>query len=98
MKIHRKFWHFDSFLAPVEIGNIVTFTGEIVYTVDSLIQVSIAANVLTPGKKEATTNIFHFTFSTSTPLDKNVFPFSYEESMRYVDGRRKVLKLKKKDM
>jgi acyl-CoA hydrolase len=85
------------FLAPVEIGNLLTFTGEVVYSDDSVVQVSVAADVVNPGMKlsdrSVTTNVFHFTFSTGNPITKKVIPYSYEDSLRFVDGRRRAMKL-----
>lgn len=85
------------FLAPVEIGSILTFTGEVVYNEGKAVQVAVAADVINadirnPGKKVATTNVFHFTFVTAEPSPSKVVPFSYEETLRFIDGRRKMYK------
>ena len=84
-------------MAPVEIGSILTFTGEVVYNEGKAVQVAVAADVINadirnPGKKVATTNVFHFTFVTAEPSPSKVVPFSYEETLRFIDGRRKMYK------
>eukprot|EP01116_Phalansterium_solitarium_P001825 TRINITY_DN11644_c0_g1_i1.p1 TRINITY_DN11644_c0_g1~~TRINITY_DN11644_c0_g1_i1.p1 ORF type:complete len:454 (-),score=128.72 TRINITY_DN11644_c0_g1_i1:179-1540(-) len=88
-----------SFLAAGNIGDVSQFTSEIVYTDDKGIQVSVAADVLTPapeepnGVRRTRTTTFHFTFVRPEGFTRRVVPFSYEDAMKFVHGRRLMLKL-----
>ena len=85
------FTYFARFLAPVEIGDIVTFTGEVTYNTEKALQVSVAADVINPKTQSTTTtNVFNFTFAAPQELNKKVVPYSYEEAMRFIEGRRKM--------
>jgi acyl-coenzyme A thioesterase 9 len=89
------------FIAPVEIGDIVTFTSEVVFTTDTAIQVSVAADVINAQtQKTTTTNVFQYTFTKADGFNigKKVVPHSYEEAMRFVEGRRKVTRSKVDEM
>lgn len=80
-----------TFVAPVSIGDIVCFTSEVVFTDNDYIQVSVAADVISPQTKERkTTNVFHFTF-LSRGNKKKVYPYSYEDAIKMADGRRKMI-------
>jgi len=52
----------------------------------------VAADVINPTKEKKTTNIFHFTFTCPTVIHKKVIPYSYEEAMKMMDGRRHMKK------
>ena len=81
------------FRCPVEIGSILNFTSQVMYT-DPLesgyFQVSVTAEVIHPvTQARTTTNVFHYTFRSKdgapVPL---VFPKSYAGAMRYLHGSR----------
>jgi hypothetical protein len=58
------------------------------------LQVSVAAVVLNPiAQTQVTTNVFHLSFAYDRPLKKKIMPNSYEEAMKYVEGRRVLMKL-----
>ena len=83
------------FRKPVNIGSLLSLTSQVVYCPGSpsrAIQIKVKADVIDPiqGTKD-TTNTFHFTFRTlddTLPLPR-VMPRSYDESMRYIEGRRR---------
>uniref|UniRef100_A0A224YIT7 Acyl coenzyme a thioesterase 9 mitochondrial n=1 Tax=Rhipicephalus zambeziensis TaxID=60191 RepID=A0A224YIT7_9ACAR len=78
------------FRKPVELGSLLHYESQVVYTQDNFVQVNVNATVIKPGggKKEIT-NVFHFTFSLDgdNPAPR-VIPRSYPESMLYIEGKR----------
>ena len=78
------------FRCPVEIGDILEFKAQVVYTTGPYMQVSVSAMTLDSGSgtKRETTNLFQFTFSSPDSEPPEVLPKSYSESMRYVFGLR----------
>ncbi|KAI9101336.1 HotDog domain-containing protein [Phlyctochytrium arcticum] len=80
------------FKKPVHVGSLLSLTSQVVYSAGSpskSIQVKVRADVVDPIKDEnSTTNTFHFTFTTDGTLPR-IMPRSYDESMRYIEGRRK---------
>ncbi|KAI8904755.1 HotDog domain-containing protein [Gorgonomyces haynaldii] len=90
--VHFKAMDEVSFWKPVSIGSLLSLTAQVVYTSDASksVQVTVIADVLDvqqPHKRE-TTNIFHMTFEADGPVPK-ILPQSYEESMKYIDGKRR---------
>lgn len=90
---HRpKAYHTDDiwFRRPVELGSLLHYEAQVVYTRDNFMQLSVNATVIKPaeGTKEIT-NVFHFTFhfDEKKPAPR-VIPRSYPESMMYIEGRR----------
>jgi len=82
-----------AFLEPVEIGQVVTFSSKVVYSTENAVEVSVAADVIDPkSNARKTTNVFQFTF-LCPDLKKKVIPFSYEDCLNYITGRRNVLKI-----
>ncbi|TPX58243.1 hypothetical protein PhCBS80983_g03271 [Powellomyces hirtus] len=81
-----------SFQKPVHVSDLLNLTSQVVYASggDSRsFQVKVRADVLDPIKAEqSTTNTFHFTFASDDPVPR-IMPRSYDESMRYIDGKRK---------
>jgi len=78
------------FRKPVEIGSLLYFSSQVVYTQGSKLQVRVNASVVDPiSDVQDTTNVFHFTFATrSTTPVRRIFPKTYSESMLYLDGKR----------
>ncbi|PVD18341.1 hypothetical protein C0Q70_20890 [Pomacea canaliculata] len=66
------------FLQPVEIGSLLFFSSEIVYTEGSLMQVRVHAEVLDilTGSRN-TTNYFYFVFDSNNPNMPQVIPRTY---------------------
>jgi len=83
------------FLEPVSIGDIASFKSEVVYTQDNMVQIAVTADVILPESHTTkTTNIFHISFSFPQVKEvKKIVPSSYEEVIKYVDGRRRLLKI-----
>eukprot|EP01125_Pyxidicula_operculata_P020530 TRINITY_DN7606_c0_g1_i3.p3 TRINITY_DN7606_c0_g1~~TRINITY_DN7606_c0_g1_i3.p3 ORF type:complete len:159 (+),score=21.70 TRINITY_DN7606_c0_g1_i3:1342-1818(+) len=84
-----------SFVKPVSIGSILSLKAQVVYvdTVRNNLQVEVVAEVIKPEeRKRDLTNTFSFTFNvpdlTGGPL-KPLLPVTYEQSLRYFDGKRK---------
>ncbi len=77
----------NQFHKPVEIGSILKLTSQIIYTGRTTLQVRVEAEVLNPalGTSE-TTNVFHFAFSA--PVPAIILPKTYEEFIRYLEGKR----------
>lgn len=101
---HRRPWflrvdQFD-FIEPVEIGSIVSFNGQITYTGHTSFVIEVTVEVVNPrtGKKH-TTNISNYTFvavddcARPIPVPK-VYPHSYEEGLRYLDGAKRYKRAK----
>jgi len=93
---HAEFRSLDDtrFIVPVEIGSIVIFSAQIVYTrklsndsATSAVQVQVVAEVLTPAtSKRATTNTFQFSYFA--PFCHHVMPKTYQDAMSYLEGKR----------
>lgn len=87
-----KAYHTDDiwFRRSVELGSLLHYEAQVVYTRDNFMQLSVNATVIKPieGTKEIT-NVFHFTFHLDgdKPAPR-VVPRSYPESMMYIEGRR----------
>lgn len=87
-----KTYHTDDiwFRKPVELGSLLHYESQVVYTQDNFVQVNVNATVIKPdvGTKEIT-NVFHFTFCLDGehPAPR-VIPRSYPESMLYIEGKR----------
>lgn len=87
-----KTYHTDDiwFRKPVELGSLLHYDSQVVYTQDNFVQVNVNATVIKPeiGTKEIT-NVFHFTFCLDgeNPAPR-VIPRSYPESMLYIEGKR----------
>lgn len=77
----------NSFLKPVEIGSVVTFTATIVYAEGESCTVQVNVEVLHPetGKTE-TTNIFYFSFGI--PVQQKIVPETYHEAIMFLEGKR----------
>lgn len=90
--------HFD-FIKPVEIGSLVRFTGQVVYTGKTSYIVEVVTEVINPRTSEAdVTNVSHFTFvamKNNKPVEVlPIYPVTYAEGLKYLDGRRRYLQAK----
>jgi acyl-coenzyme A thioesterase 9 len=77
-----------SFQKPVEIGSILVFDAQVIYTAAKALCVRVTAESLNlaQGSGELCTT-FYFTFTcVSVPP---VIPKSYEEVLLYIEGRRR---------
>ncbi|XP_020904436.1 acyl-coenzyme A thioesterase 9, mitochondrial [Exaiptasia diaphana] len=85
------------FRKGVEMGSILEFTSQVVYTPPQptkRFQIMTVADVIQPstGERE-TTNIFYYTFESENEV-RSVAPRSYAEAMRYIAGKRRYVKCK----
>ena len=80
------------FYEPVEIGSILSFTGQVIYTSPRALMVEVTVEVIDPASGiTEVTNVSYFTF---TVLDKagnslkinQVLPETYDEGLKYLDG------------
>ncbi|GAB6025161.1 Acyl-coenzyme A thioesterase 9, mitochondrial [Chamberlinius hualienensis] len=78
------------FRKPVEIGSLLFFSSQVVYTEGPYMQIRVDASVVNPQTNVYdTTNVFYFTFTSGDgELVKTVIPKTYSESMLYLDGKR----------
>lgn len=79
------------FLRSVEIGAISTFRAEVVYVSDrSEVMVNVEASQNDPQSSvEKLTNKFHFLFGFDEGCAPEIMFESFEESLKYVEGRRR---------
>jgi acyl-coenzyme A thioesterase 9 len=90
--------HFD-FIKPVEIGSLVKFSGQVVYTGKTSYIIEVVTEVINPRLGEAEiTNVSHFTFVAMKDNEvmevPQIFPVTYAEGLKYLDGRRRYLQAK----
>jgi len=81
------------FHKPVEIGSILTFNSQVIYSEGHAFCVMVTCDKVTPnqgvGLQKVRTNSFYFTFTCpDKPLSKLV-PNTYAEAMQYLDGMRR---------
>lgn len=77
------------FQHPVEVGSLLLFSSQILYTEGSLMVVKVHAQVQdVKMQSRMTTNHFHFTFDSTKPNLERVVPRTYAESMMFLDGMR----------
>uniref|UniRef100_A0A2R5LLE7 Putative acyl-coa thioesterase n=2 Tax=Ornithodoros turicata TaxID=34597 RepID=A0A2R5LLE7_9ACAR len=85
-------YHTDDvwFRRPVDVGSLLHYEAQAVYTEDNLMQLNVNATVIhaDKGTKEIT-NVFHFTFRLDgdEPAPR-VIPRTYPETLHYIEGRR----------
>merc|ERR1719326_487926 len=85
-----------SFNYPVEIGSLLEFSSVLTYAPGGdarALQVDVKAEVISPttGLRKVT-NTFHFTFCAPQPTVPKILPRTYEETLWYLDGRRRLLR------
>ncbi|KAJ2818042.1 hypothetical protein IWW50_005956 [Coemansia erecta] len=83
--------HDFSFAKPVNIGSILKFTSQVVYSEPetSTFQIAVTTDVIDiPTDSTERTNTFYFNFSSSGIVPR-VVPRSYEDMMKYLEGRRR---------
>lgn len=84
-----------AFILPVPLGTLVTFDGTLVYSrpiEDGRFElvVEVKANVLHPDEHtHETTNTFFYFFRVPK-CDLQVIPTTYQESMKWLDGKRRL--------
>ncbi|EME26588.1 acyl-Coenzyme A thioesterase, mitochondrial precursor [Galdieria sulphuraria] len=79
-----------SFIKSVPVGSILELHSSVVYTKDTYQVVLVDAmvnNLMHDPPTKERTNTFNFVLKTGKPV-KKIFPISYEESMKYISGRR----------
>ncbi|MGA1599461.1 MAG: hotdog domain-containing protein [bacterium] len=83
------------FYQPVEIGSVLSFTGQVIYTDRQAMMVEILSEVIQPstGERQVTNDCF-FTFTALDEFGRPasipaVQPHTYEEGLKYLDGRRR---------
>ncbi|KAL7750838.1 hypothetical protein RI367_003795 [Sorochytrium milnesiophthora] len=93
---HPQFLAMDDiwFRRPVPIGSLLSFNSQVVYSRGyqdgRSFQVQVTADVIDPlTLKRETTNVFHLTFTSPQHKVPAIMPQTYEEAMRYLDGKRK---------
>lgn len=68
------------FRAPVEVGSLLYFNSQIVYTEDNYIQTRVSAEVVNPKTGELTvSNVFHYTFTIKDKAPPSIIPKTYHE-------------------
>ncbi|EEC02415.1 acyl-CoA thioesterase, putative, partial [Ixodes scapularis] len=85
-------YHTDDiwFRKPVEVGSLLHYEAQVVYTRENFMQLNVNATVINPNTgSNIITNVFHFTFQLDGegPAPR-VTPKSYPESLLYIEGRR----------
>ncbi|XP_065182812.1 acyl-coenzyme A thioesterase 9, mitochondrial-like [Sycon ciliatum] len=77
------------FQVPVEIGDMLEFKAQIVFTEGPYLQVSVHAEKFghVSGARQ-TTNVFHFTFASLEKEPLRILPKTYSEAMRHIHGKR----------
>jgi acyl-coenzyme A thioesterase 9 len=84
-----------AFLLPVSLGTLVTFDNTVIFSRQISdgrheIVVEVKANVLHPAQHtQETTNTFFFFFRVSQ-CDLQVVPWTYMDSMKWLDGKRRL--------
>ncbi|KAJ2524201.1 hypothetical protein GGI11_000983 [Coemansia sp. RSA 2049] len=81
-----------SFKKPVNIGSILRLTSQVVYSEpeNKTFQVAVSADVIDNMKKTAErTNTFYFNFCCPASQVRRVVPRTYEDMMKYLEGRRR---------
>ncbi|CAG0889038.1 unnamed protein product [Cyprideis torosa] len=87
-----------AFKRPVELGSLLLILAEVVYTEGNTVQIRSTAEVVNPSKgEEKLTNVFYMTFYVPTPVSR-VIPLGYHEYMKYLDGRRRLIKMQRQDI
>nr|CAH0100913.1 unnamed protein product [Daphnia galeata] len=82
--------HVDDILfrKPVEIGSLLYFSSQVVYTQGHYVMIRVTAEVVQPENgTHDLTNVFHFTLKTDSQVPE-VIPRTYQEAMMFLDGRR----------
>lgn len=85
--------HIDDviFLKAVEIGDLLYFHAQVVFTHENKVQVRVSAEVLDKANKNLKlTNVLQITFKLPSRVP-HVVPRSYNEAMAYLTGRRHFL-------
>ncbi|XP_030377672.1 acyl-coenzyme A thioesterase 9, mitochondrial-like [Scaptodrosophila lebanonensis] len=86
-----------SFMAPVKVNSFLRMTAYVVYTAENYVQLMTVAHIIDGATfVETATNAFYLTYSSDTKVEE-VLPRSYQETLWYIHGRRKLLAVKNVD-
>jgi len=84
------------FLNLIDFGGCLQFEAKVGFTAENLVQVNIGCSELLPNKEAVLTNEMNVTYYIKKGLiAKPVVPVTYEESMIYIDSKRRVAQLLK---
>ncbi|KAJ1996010.1 hypothetical protein GGI26_000593 [Coemansia sp. RSA 1358] len=81
-----------SFKKPVNIGSILRLTSQVVYSEpeNKTFQVAVSADVIDNMKNTTErTNTFYFNFCCPSSKVRRIIPRTYEDMMKYLEGRRR---------
>ncbi|XP_063224374.1 acyl-coenzyme A thioesterase 9, mitochondrial-like [Bacillus rossius redtenbacheri] len=80
-----------NFVQPVNVGSLLQMHSQVVFTQHNYMQIVVHAEVFdaTSGHP-TTTNVFHYTY-TVPEVVASIYPRSYGEAMKYLEGRRHFL-------
>ncbi|MES1908378.1 MAG: hypothetical protein MHM6MM_001328 [Cercozoa sp. M6MM] len=86
-----------TFLRPVEIGSMLCFDAEVVYSSAQACQIQVSTRIMdltsnVHKKQSVLSNVFSFTFGCETSEMPLVLPETYDEAMSWVEGRRSLLR------
>jgi len=77
-----------TFKKPVHIGTLIRMTGQVVYSKNKSMQISVQADMLgKPDEKPSTSNVFFFTYKSPHKV-KTVLPHTYHDAMIWLEGKR----------
>ena len=80
-----------SFNRSVDIGSISIFNSEVIYNEDHTMIVCVTTEVVEPDTGDrARTNSYYFTFICPETKLPKIYPESYDETMSWLEGKRKV--------
>ncbi|XP_055852733.1 acyl-coenzyme A thioesterase 9, mitochondrial-like [Episyrphus balteatus] len=79
-----------SFQKPVNVSSFLKMNAHVVYTQDNYIQIMTVADIIEPSSgNQVTSNIFYYTYKAPSKVAE-VLPRTYDETLWYIDGRRKL--------
>lgn len=76
------------FIRPVEIGSILSFNSQVIYSEGSSCCIMVSCEKLSLTGKNIRTNVFTLTFTSSEPVAGRVIPNTYAEAILYLEGYR----------
>ncbi|XP_055905484.1 acyl-coenzyme A thioesterase 9, mitochondrial-like [Eupeodes corollae] len=78
-----------SFQKPVNVSSFLKIYTHVVYTQDNYIQIMTVVDPIDPSSGNlVTSNIFYYTYTAPSKVPE-VLPRTYDETLWYIDGRRK---------
>jgi len=80
-----------AFFSRIRVNSFIKITAYVVYTYEKYMQLLTVIQVMNANNfEEFTTNTFHLTYSVDQPV-KEVLPSTYQETLWYIEGRKKFL-------